>query len=48
MQRQSASAAPEIATAPRSVVEVPMVDGETGEEAVTPKEEESDKKAEYS
>ncbi len=28
MQRQSASAAPGIATAPRSVVQVPMTDGE--------------------
>ncbi len=29
MQRQSASAAPGIATAPRSVVQVPMADGES-------------------
>ena len=52
MQRQSASADPEIATAPRSVVQIPMADGEqTGlrevsapaSEAVQVPEEEEEK-----
>jgi len=46
VKRQSVSTDPGISTTPRSVVEVPMTDGEVGEEAVAPEEEESDEQAE--